>query len=79
MIIFKDAEDLTRVRIAVWLTHRMNHQDMGERFVRRSLLLDEMMRIFRELDMQYRLLPLDINVRALPPVTSDRLPANWTS
>lgn len=79
MIIFKDAEDLTRVRIAVWLTHRMNHQDMGERFVRRSLLLDEMMRIFRELDMQYRLLPLDIIVRALPPVTSDRLPANWTS
>ncbi|KAJ6724690.1 MECHANOSENSITIVE ION CHANNEL PROTEIN [Salix viminalis] len=79
LIIFKDAEDLTRVRIAVWLTHTMNHQDMGERFVRRSLLLDEMMRIFRELDLQYRLLPLDINVRALPPVTSDRLPASWTS
>ncbi|KAJ6333219.1 hypothetical protein OIU77_009143 [Salix suchowensis] len=79
LIIFKDAEDLTRVRIAVWLTHTMNHQDMGERFVRRSLLLDEMMRIFRELDIQYRLLPLDINVRALPPVTSDRLPASWTS
>ncbi|KAJ6416907.1 hypothetical protein OIU84_002735 [Salix udensis] len=79
LIIFKDAEDLTRVRIAVWLTHTMNHQDMGERFVRRSLLLDEMMRIFRDLDIQYRLLPLDINVRALPPVTSDRLPASWTS
>ncbi|KAL9403769.1 hypothetical protein Peur_000741 [Populus x canadensis] len=79
LIIFKDAEDLTRVRIAVWLTHRMNHQDMGERFIRRSLLLDEMMKIFRELDIQYRLLPLDINVRALPPVMSDRLPANWTS
>ncbi|CAK7351827.1 unnamed protein product [Dovyalis caffra] len=79
LIIFKDAEDLTRVRIAVWLTHRMNHQDMGERYVRRSLLLDEMMKIFRELDIQYRLFPLDINVRALPPVTSERLPANWTS
>ncbi|KAF9666667.1 hypothetical protein SADUNF_Sadunf16G0252600 [Salix dunnii] len=79
LIIFKDAEDLTRVRIAVWLTHRMNHQDMGERFIRRSLLLDEMIKIFRELDIQYRLLPLDINVRALPPVMSDRLPASWTS
>ncbi|KAJ6751960.1 hypothetical protein OIU85_002383 [Salix viminalis] len=79
MIIFKDVEDLTRVRVAVWVTHRMNHQDMGERFVRRSLLLDEMMKIFRELDIQYRLLPLDINVRALPPVMSDRLPASWTS
>ncbi|KAJ6301655.1 hypothetical protein OIU77_015880 [Salix suchowensis] len=79
MIIFKDVEDLTRVRVAVWVTHRMNHQDMGERFVRRSLLLDEMMKIFRELDIQYRLLPLDINVRALPPVMSDRLPASWTT
>jgi hypothetical protein len=57
----------------------MNHQDMGERFIRRSLLLNEMMKIFRELDIQYRLLPLDINVRALPPVMSDRLPANWTN
>jgi hypothetical protein len=57
----------------------MNHQDMGERFIRRSLLLDEMMKIFRELDIQYRLLPLDINGRALPPVMSDRLPANWTN
>ncbi|KAF2314432.1 hypothetical protein GH714_026351 [Hevea brasiliensis] len=48
MIIFKDVEDLNRVRIAVW-----------------------------ELDIQYRLLPLDINVRALPPVSSERVPPSW--
>lgn len=77
MIIFKDAEDLNRVRIAVWLTHRMNHQDMGERFSRRSLLLEEMVKIFKELDIQYRLLPVDINVRALPPVSSERVPPSW--
>ncbi|KAJ9153458.1 hypothetical protein P3X46_026893 [Hevea brasiliensis] len=77
MIIFKDVEDLNRVRIAVWLTHTMNHQDMGERFTRRALLLEEMVKIFRELDIQYRLLPLDINVRALPPVSSERVPPSW--
>ncbi|MBA0843963.1 hypothetical protein Goarm_001100, partial [Gossypium armourianum] len=40
MIIFKELEELNRVRIAIWLTHRMNHQDMGERFTRRALLIE---------------------------------------
>lgn len=79
MIIFKDMEELNRVRMALYLTHRMNHQDMGERWARRALLLEEMTKIFRDLDIQYRLFPIDINVRAMPPVISDRLPPNWTA
>ncbi|KAF8040412.1 hypothetical protein BT93_B2597 [Corymbia citriodora subsp. variegata] len=57
MIIFKDVEDLNERRIVVWLTHRMNHQDMGEKWARRALLVEEMVKIFKELDIQYRLLP----------------------
>lgn len=79
MFIFKDAEELHKLRLAVWLRHRMNHQDVGEKWVRRSLLVEEMVKLFRELDIQYRLLPLDINVRAMPPENSNRLPSNWTS
>ena len=79
MIILKEVEDLNRVRIAVWLTHKMNHQDMGEVWSRRALLLEEMVKIFKELDIQYRLLPLDINVRTLPPVSSERVPPSWMS
>ncbi|XP_065861618.1 mechanosensitive ion channel protein 6-like [Euphorbia lathyris] len=79
MVIFKELEDLNKIRIAVWFAHRINHQDMGEKFLRRSLLLEEIVKIFRELDMQYRLLPLDINVRALPPVSSGRVPPSWAS
>ncbi|KAJ7978663.1 Mechanosensitive ion channel protein [Quillaja saponaria] len=37
MIIFKDVEQLKMIRFAIWPTHRMNHQDMGERFARRAL------------------------------------------
>ncbi|KAK9987649.1 hypothetical protein SO802_027888 [Lithocarpus litseifolius] len=74
MIILKDFEELNRLRLALWLTHKMNYQDMGEKFARRSLLIEEMVKIFRELDIQYRLLPVDINVRAMPPVISTRLP-----
>ena len=68
MIIFKDVEELNRVRIAVWLTHTMNHQDMGEKWERRALLVEEMVKIFQELDIEYRLYPIDINVRAMPPL-----------
>ncbi|PON40309.1 hypothetical protein TorRG33x02_340730 [Trema orientale] len=78
MIIMKEIEELNRVRMAVWLCHRMNHQDMGERYARRSLLIEEMVKIFRELDIQYRLLPIDINICAMPTVNSTRLPCNWT-
>ncbi|KAF8020627.1 hypothetical protein BT93_G1155 [Corymbia citriodora subsp. variegata] len=79
MIIMKDIEELNKVRMAVWLCHRMNHQDMGEKFTRRSLLIEEMVKIFRELDIQYRLLPLDINVRAMPALSSTRVPPAWAN
>ncbi|KAF8020548.1 hypothetical protein BT93_G1085 [Corymbia citriodora subsp. variegata] len=79
MIIMKDIEELNRVRIAVWLCHRINHQNMGEKFQRRALLIEEMVKMFRELDIQYRLLPLDINVRAMPALSSMRVPPAWAN
>ncbi|XP_050259491.1 mechanosensitive ion channel protein 6-like [Quercus robur] len=74
MIVLMEFEELNRLRLALWLSHKMNYQDMGEKFVRRSLLMEEMAKIFRELDIQYRLLPVDINVCAMPPVISTQLP-----
>ncbi|XP_031266046.1 mechanosensitive ion channel protein 6 [Pistacia vera] len=82
MIVFKELEELNRVRIAVWLTHRMNHQDMGEKWLRRALLVEEMVKIFKDLDIQYRLYPIDINVRAMPsmhPMNSDHISSNRTA
>ncbi|XP_009630158.1 mechanosensitive ion channel protein 6-like [Nicotiana tomentosiformis] len=78
LIVMRDVEDLNRIKWSVWLSHTMNHQDMGERWSRRALLVEEMIRIFRELDIEYRMLPLDVNVRNLPPLSSSRVPSNWT-
>ncbi|KAG2703083.1 hypothetical protein I3760_06G121000 [Carya illinoinensis] len=78
MFVFIDVIELNRVKLAVWLTHRMSHQDMGERWVRRSLLVEEMVKIFLELDIQYRLLPVDINVCTMPHESSAQLPCTWT-
>ncbi|KAL3730921.1 hypothetical protein ACJRO7_027872 [Eucalyptus globulus] len=77
VIIMKDIEELNSVRIVVGLSHTMNHQDMDERFMRRSLLVEEMVKMLRELDIQYRLLPLDINIRAMPASSSTRVPPAW--
>lgn len=79
MIVMRDVEDMNRIKWSVWLSHTMNHQDMGERWMRRASLVEEMVKIFRELDIEYRMLPLDLNVRNMPSLSSSRLPSNWLS
>ncbi|XP_076955195.1 mechanosensitive ion channel protein 6-like [Bidens hawaiensis] len=79
LIVLRDVEDMNRLKISIWLSHRMNFQDMGERWQRRALLVEEMIKIFRALDIEYRMLPVDLNVRNMPTLTSNRLPSNWTA
>ncbi|ESQ48495.1 hypothetical protein EUTSA_v10020041mg [Eutrema salsugineum] len=82
MIVFLNMDELLSIKIAVWLTHRMNFQDMGERYIRRGQLLEEVGKACRELDIEYRMYPQSIHIRSLPPPTtpgaSDRLPPAWT-
>ncbi|KAJ9553956.1 hypothetical protein OSB04_018001 [Centaurea solstitialis] len=79
MIVMRDVDDLNRLKISIWLSHRMNFQDMGERWTRRALLLEELIKIFKDLDIEYRMLPLDVNVRNIPSLDSNRLPSTWTT
>ncbi|XWS40238.1 hypothetical protein CRYUN_Cryun18bG0123100 [Craigia yunnanensis] len=77
MVILKEIDELYRIKMAVWLTHKMNYQDIGERWERRARLAEEMVNIFKELDMQYRLPPIDIHVCSMP--NSIRIPSTWTT
>ncbi|KAL7613055.1 hypothetical protein Lser_V15G04981 [Lactuca serriola] len=79
IICLRDIEDMNRLKISIWPSHRMNFQDMGERWQRRALLVEEMIKVFRDLDIEYRKLPVDMNVRNMPTVTSNRLPSTWTT
>ncbi|XP_059461371.1 mechanosensitive ion channel protein 8-like [Corylus avellana] len=79
MVVMRDVIDMNKVMVSVWVTHKMNYQDMGERWSRRALLIEEMIKLFRELDIEYRMLPLDVNIRNMPPPISNRLPSNWTT
>ncbi|KAL1822912.1 hypothetical protein ACET3Z_009690 [Daucus carota] len=79
MIVLRDIEDMNRLKISLWLSHRINFQDMGERWVRRALIVEEMIKTFKELDIEYRMPVVDMNVRSMPAIVSNRLPSIWTS
>ncbi|KAH6777086.1 Mechanosensitive ion channel family protein [Perilla frutescens var. hirtella] len=76
-VVLMNIEQLHMLKLSVWLRHKMNHQNMGDRWKRRALLVEEMVKILKELDIEYRLYPLDINVRAMPQITSTRIPPGW--
>ncbi|CAH9073411.1 unnamed protein product [Cuscuta epithymum] len=78
-VVMRDIEDMNRLKWSVWLSHRINFQDMGERWARRAQLVEEMVKTFKDLDIEYRMLPVDVNVRNMPSLTSGRLPSNWTA
>ncbi|CAL5390571.1 unnamed protein product [Camellia sinensis] len=67
-------EELNKLKKSVWLRHRMNHQDIQGRWFRRALVVEEMIKIFKELDIEYILLPLDVNIRNMPPISSTHCP-----
>ncbi|CAH2051510.1 unnamed protein product [Thlaspi arvense] len=77
-IIVKDVENLDIIRLAIWPCHKINHQNMGEKFTRRALLVEEVIKILLELDIQHRFPPLDINVKTMPTVVSSRVPPGWS-
>ncbi|KAI7740275.1 hypothetical protein M8C21_001365, partial [Ambrosia artemisiifolia] len=70
--------ELNTIKMQIWWRHKINFQDMTERYIRKSAVIDEMVRIFKEHDVEYRLYPVDINIKNMPsPATSSRLPPTW--
>lgn len=78
MVVLRDVDDTNKLKVSIWLRHTLNFQDMGTRFVRRELVLQEMIKVLKDLEVEYRMLPLDVNVRSAPPIQSTRMPTTWS-
>ncbi|AQK73399.1 Mechanosensitive ion channel protein 6 [Zea mays] len=78
MVVLRDVDDTNKLKVSIWLRHTLNFQDMGMRFVRRELVLQEMIKVLKDLEIEYRMLPLDVNVRNAPPIQSTRMPTTWS-
>ncbi|KAM0037358.1 putative mechanosensitive ion channel MscS, LSM domain superfamily [Helianthus debilis subsp. tardiflorus] len=61
-IIVKGVEEMNTLNMVVWPKHVVNHHDMSRRWERRSELILEMVRVFRDLDIDYKLPALNVNV-----------------
>ncbi|KAK8353995.1 hypothetical protein V6Z12_A05G194900 [Gossypium hirsutum] len=79
LLVVTDVEEMNKLKFSVSSKHKMNYQNMAERWIRRGHLLEETIKILKELDIEYRLLPMDVNVRNMPNLVSDRLPSNWST
>ncbi|KAE8715577.1 Ubiquitin-like superfamily protein isoform 1 [Hibiscus syriacus] len=79
LVVVTDVEEMNKLKILVASKHRMNYQNMSDRWIRRGHLLEEMIKILKELDIEYRLLPMDVNVKNMPTLVSHRLPSNWSA
>ncbi|KAM0942317.1 putative mechanosensitive ion channel MscS, LSM domain superfamily [Dioscorea sansibarensis] len=78
-VVLKDVDDMNRLKISIWLRHRINYQNMGERWARRELVVQEMIKVLRELEIEYRMLLFDVNLRQMPSLSSNRLPSTWST
>ncbi|KAI7752149.1 hypothetical protein M8C21_020397 [Ambrosia artemisiifolia] len=61
-IVVKGVEDMNTLSMVVWPNHVVNHHDMSRRWERRSELILEMVRVFRELEIDYKMPPLNVNI-----------------
>ncbi|KAL1811620.1 hypothetical protein ACET3Z_021685 [Daucus carota] len=71
-IVTRDMVELNKVQMSLWPTHKMNHQNAVERYERRGLLVEEIIRIVKEMDIDNLFRPIDINIRNMPTVKSSR-------
>ncbi|PWA78740.1 mechanosensitive ion channel MscS, LSM domain protein [Artemisia annua] len=73
-IVVKGVEDMNRLNMVLWPKHVVNHHNMTQRWIRRSELILEMIKIFRKLDIEYNLPPLDIHVKSIGGLISNTSP-----
>ncbi|XVF56685.1 hypothetical protein PTKIN_Ptkin06aG0140500 [Pterospermum kingtungense] len=61
-LIFKDIENMDKMKLVLCVMHTMNHQNYGEKSTRRSELVFELKKIFESLGIKYNLLPQEVHL-----------------
>lgn len=57
IIVTRDLVDLNKIKMSLWPTHKMNHQNAVERYQRRGLLVEQIVKIVKEMDIDHLLYP----------------------
>ncbi|XVF42756.1 hypothetical protein PTKIN_Ptkin01aG0389800 [Pterospermum kingtungense] len=62
VLIFKEIENMNKMKLVLCVLHTMNHQNYGEKSARRSELVFELKKIFETLSIKYQLLPQEVHL-----------------
>ncbi|KAK8541860.1 hypothetical protein V6N13_137554 [Hibiscus sabdariffa] len=61
-LLFKEIENMDKMKLVLCVQHTMNHQNYGEKSGRRSELVFELKKIFEGLGIKYHLLPQEVHL-----------------
>ncbi len=65
-----DVEEINKLKLSLGVSHTMNYQDYGEKMERKSELLREMRKIFKELGIEYHLPTKEVCCHTNLPIES---------
>ncbi|KAI6706286.1 hypothetical protein NL676_009248 [Syzygium grande] len=70
-VMVKEIENVNKMKMCLCVQHTMNHQNCGERNSRKSELILELKKMFKNLEIKYHRLPQEIHLSQvnLPPGT----------
>ncbi|KAL5770137.1 hypothetical protein ACOSP7_014291 [Xanthoceras sorbifolium] len=72
VVLVKEIENLDKLKIVLCVQHTMNHQNYGEKSMRRSELVLELKRIFENLGIRYHLLPQQVNLSQVNTINNNQ-------
>lgn len=68
-MVVREIEHVNKIKMAVFVNHTINFQDFAEKTNRRTELVLELKKIFEELAIVYYLLPQEVQLTGVSPVT----------
>lgn len=69
-----DIVNVNNIKMALYVTHTINFQNIGEKATRKSDLVLELKKIFEDLGIKYDLLPQEVHIRYVDAPASASVP-----
>lgn len=73
-VVVEEIENVNKMKIALYVTHTINHQNIAEKNNRRSEFVFELKKIFESLGIKYHLLPQEVQLSQVCMPSAARFP-----
>ncbi|CAN1305706.1 Mechanosensitive ion channel protein 10 [Linum perenne] len=70
-VVVKEIENVDKMKLSLCVQHTMNHQNYGEKSMRKSELVFELKKMFENLGIKYHLLPQQVHLTQFMDTTNN--------